>query len=192
MVLKLVLEISAPKTFAHAYLIYINIMWFRNSLLLEQVMFCNSHSLFWYAMSDATLYLLMDDLQASAVVLIMLISSLIGLFVLQISRSSVQTFQIFYSVVDRFSKSHSVSLGSSRIEVVLNWVDIVLTVVVWGNIEEVTTTTRFFIVLSKYLQMSLIYMVMQINLLQIIKIGLPNLFLLVKISGELSMDIKIV
>jgi len=34
---------------------------------------------------------------------------------------------------------------------VLNWVDIVLAVVVWGNIEEVTTTTKFFIVPSKYL-----------------------------------------
>jgi len=40
--------------------------------------------------------------------------------------------------------------------------------------------------------MPLIYMIMQINLLQIIKTGLSNLFLLVKISGELSMDIKIV
>ena len=71
--------------------------------------------------------------------------------VLYMSKPSVQTFQIFYSVVDRFSKSHSVSLDNSRIEVVLNWVDIVLAVVVWRNIEKVTTTTKFFIVPSKYL-----------------------------------------
>jgi len=44
---------------------------------------------------------------------------------------------MFYSIADRFSKSHSVSLGSSETDFVLVFVDIVLLVATGINIRDI-------------------------------------------------------
>jgi len=53
-----------------------------------------------------------------------------------------------YHNTDEFSESHIVSLDSSRIEVILDWEYVVLTVVVYGNVREVVAITGSFMVPS--------------------------------------------
>ena len=55
-----------------------------------------------------------------------------------------------YHNTDEFSESHIVSLDSSRIEVILDWEYIVLTIVVCGNVGEIVAITGSFMVLSRY------------------------------------------
>ena len=55
-----------------------------------------------------------------------------------------------YHNTDEFSESHIVSLDSSRIEVILDWKYIVLTIVVCGNVGEIVAITGSFMVLSRY------------------------------------------
>jgi len=65
---------------------------------------------------------------------------------------------MFYSIADRFSESHSISLGGSKTDFVLVFVDIVLLVATDVNIRDIIDVgaDRSLMDLSRYLNASFI------------------------------------
>jgi len=88
-------------------------------------------------------------------------------------------------MVDRFSESHNISLGSSRTDVVLVFVDIVLPVAASVNIRNIvgTNANRFLIDLSRLPDIYFIQVATLIKVLQAIQFIILNLSLSVKIGS---------
>ena len=88
-------------------------------------------------------------------------------------------------MADGFGKSHNISSGSSRTDVVLVFVDIVLPVTASVDIRNIvgTNVNRFLIDLSRLPDIPFIQVVTLIKFLQAIQFIILNLFLSAKIGS---------